>query len=630
MGRSRTMVARAAVAAAVLAAVGCDPPPSPWHKDLVSGNGAGEAASGSSLASAFSPDGTKIAFTTTAGDLGAVDTDQGRDLYLRDLAAGTTTLVSADPGGASTSPADVESFGFLPDGSGVVFTTTASDLGPTDTNGAYDLYLRDLDTGTTSLVSADASGARAGDGESAGVVVSPDGTRVGFVSAADDLGPVDTNGARDVYVRDLTTRTTTLVSVNAAGTDAGDGGTDSISAFSADGSSLGFDSIADDLGPTDTNGAVDAYVRNLDTGTNTLVSVNATGADAGNAASFGPVLSPDGHRVAFQSDATDLGPADTDSQDVYLRDLDAGTTILVSANASGTGGGAGLSSGIRFSPDGTRIAFASGAPDLVPTDTNGWTDIFLRDLATGTTSLVTANAAGTDSANGLTQGPPWFSPDGTKIGFTTGASDLGPTDTNLQRNIFFTSDVYVRDLTTGTATLVSARADGLDSASGFSFAGPFSPDGTRIAFSSSAPDMGVPDGNGDSDVFVATLVGADLALTLAADPDPVGTGGLLTYRLVATDRGPDGAPDATVALLAPEGTTVGEVPAGCTPPPAEQPRLVVCPLGDLAPGGSAAVTLTVTVAAPAGTDLTALAAVASGAPDPDGANQLVARTTAVA
>jgi Tol biopolymer transport system component len=212
-----------------------------------------------------------------------------------------------------------------------------------------------------------------------------------------------------VIVRDLRLGTTTLVSVNRFGTAPGNGFS-SHPQISAGGRFVAFDSYANDLVANDNIGTSDVFIRDLQLGTTTLVSVNRFGTGSGNGDSGWPVISPDGRFVAFQSSATDLVAAfDTNghSNDVFVRDLQLGTTTLVSVNRVGTGSGNDFSVAPWITPDGRFVAFSSSATDLVAVfDTNGLggIDLFVRDLQLGTTTLVTVNRFGTASGNGFSGG----------------------------------------------------------------------------------------------------------------------------------------------------------------------------------------------------------------------------------
>jgi Tol biopolymer transport system component len=254
-----------------------------------------------------------------------------------------------------------------------------------------------------------------------------------------------------------------LISINSAGTDSGNGVSTAGICFlnqqcvSADGRFVVFGSLASDLVTTDTNGAQDVFVRDRLLGTTTLISVNSAGTDSGNAASRFPILSADGTRVAFFSTATDLVTTPTVTtvvENVYVRDLAGGTTTLVSVNSTATDGGdlsspGGVTSGCAlgpwFSADGNRVAFTSNATDLVATDTNGFADVFVRDLTLGTTTLVSVNSAGTDSGN-FGSICPSISSDGSLVAFKSVALDLVTTPTVTT---FPVENLYVRDLTGG-------------------------------------------------------------------------------------------------------------------------------------------------------------------------------------
>lgn len=461
----------------------------------------------------ISPDGTMVAFQSEASNLGPADTNGLQDIYVRDLRSGEVTLVSVRSDGASGANAFSQEPVFSPDGTKIMFLTRASDLGPRDTNNDGDLYVRDLVSHTTTLVSVNAAGTDSGNGTSYYGSFSPDSQKVAFLTRANDLGPPDAGNLEDVYVRDLVAQTTTLVSVNGAGTGGGNGWS-SRPVFSPDSTKVAFESRASDLGVTDTpmcespassvrTSCNDIYLRDLVTGETTLVTSDHAGSDSGNAVSSGAVFSPDGSSLAFQSWATNLVATDTSGgSNIFMRDLATGTTTLVSHDAAGTGGSNGATTGPVFDDDGTQLAFISTASNLVAVDTNGASDVFVRDLVTGTTTLVSRNAAGTDSANGASTGEVglYLAFQGGRIEFVSGASDLGPNDTNGA------ADLYVHDVASGTVSLVTANADGTDASTG-TIRGDvaLSSDGTRVAFTTTGNDLGPTDTNGTRDVYVARL-----------------------------------------------------------------------------------------------------------------------------
>src|SRR5207247_1993168 len=169
-----------------------------------------------------------------------------------------------------------------------------------------------------------------------------------------------------------------LASVNSAGTRSG-GGTAPV--ISADGRFVAFLSDASNLVANDINGATDVFVRDLQTGTTTLASVNSAGTRSGAAGCYAAAMSADGRFVTFVSDASDLVTIDTGRvQDVFVRDLKTRTTTLVSVNSAGTGSGDSVSFGPAISPAGPFVASLRPASDLVPNDTNGATDVFVRRI----------------------------------------------------------------------------------------------------------------------------------------------------------------------------------------------------------------------------------------------------------
>jgi Tol biopolymer transport system component len=303
----------------------------------------------------------------------------------------SVSLASVNAAGTASGDGLSEGPVLSADGRYVAFTSSATDLTATpDANGAGDVFVRDLVAGTTTLVSVGATGTAAGNGSSGSPVLSADGRYVAFTSSATDLTATPkSNGVSDVFVRDLVMGTTELVSVNAAGNAAGNGssyGTD----FSGDGRYLVFMSYASDLTATpDTNNTTpdsfgsDVFVRDLVTATTTLVSVNAAGNAAGNGSSYDTDFSGDGRYVAFTSYATDLTatPDANGAGNVFVRDLVAEATTLVSVDVTGNKAGNDNSFRPVFSADGRHVAFTSFAENLtaVP-DSNNQIDVFIAPV----------------------------------------------------------------------------------------------------------------------------------------------------------------------------------------------------------------------------------------------------------
>jgi uncharacterized repeat protein (TIGR01451 family) len=326
-----------------------------------------------------------------------------------------------------------------------------------------------------------------------------------------------------------------------------------------------------------------------------------------------------------------------------VRDLPTGTTTPITTNSAGTATANAGSGAPILSPDGNRLAFYSGADDLGPVDTNGVGDVYLWDLTTGKTTLVSARAGGGDSANAKSV-PVAVSPDGTKVLYWSYATDLGPRDSDDPDEDVPPDDpgagrdLYVTDVTSGATMLVSANADGTDSGNQSVIGtAAFSPDGTSIAYDTRSSDLGHTDTSDDGnplnmvDVYLSTLHGADLSATITADRTHAAPGDTLTYQVEVTNAGPDPADDAVVGVVLPVGTRVEEVETGvaCSSPSAEQPHILVCELASLAPASDADASITVTVGAAPGDTFTAVALVTAATLDPDTTDNLATAEVAV-
>ncbi len=322
---------------------------------------------------ALSADGLYVAFESIATNLVAGDSNGWQDVFVRDRTAGTTEVVSVSSGGTVGND-DSWDAAISADGRFVAFTSNASNLVAGDDGLAGDIFVRDRTAGTTERVSLDTGGGNP-NSDSSAAAISADGRWVAFASSATDLVAGDTNSAADIFVRDRQAGTTTLVSLDSGGGPAnGDSGAPSIS---ADGRFVAFQSLASDLVAGDTNTYQDIFVRDLVLGTTERVSVDSSGTEA-NGVSTAASLSGDGRFAAFHSGASNLVASDTNAAvDVFVRDRQTRTTDRVSLTAGGAQAAA-QSLFAAISADGRSVVFESDATNLVAGDTNLRRDIFLR------------------------------------------------------------------------------------------------------------------------------------------------------------------------------------------------------------------------------------------------------------
>lgn len=419
---------------------------------------------------------------------------------------------SAGTGSANFRSGDSARYRISADGRYVLFYSEASDIVPLGATRAQDLFVRDLQTGTTRMVSINAAGT-ASNGVSSFGLISDNGRYVAFTSFANNITTNDTNTSPDVFLRDLQTNITRLVSINAAGTASGAGAGSNLIDFTPDGRFITFSSGAQDLtSQPDGNGlGTDIYVRDTLNNVTTLVSINLAGTASGNGSCFGGSISADGRYVVFTSDASNLVANDTSTRDVFVRDLQTGTTTRISTNAAGTSGGNNQSSSGVIDAGGRFIVFFTNATDLstLP-DTNNLADIFIYDLQTRSNRLITSNVAGTATGNGLALGFSnhgvtfTISRDARFVSFMSQSADLVSNDTNGNGD-----DVFLYDTTTHAKSLISVNLAGNSGTLGGS-SNPFiSADGRFVAFDSLANDLvSTPDETNGStkDVFVRDVV----------------------------------------------------------------------------------------------------------------------------
>jgi Tol biopolymer transport system component len=372
----------------------------------------------------ISASGRFVAFTSHATNLVAGDTNGRQDAFVSDRKTGRTQRVSVSSGREQAKPTrnpdgGSAALGISANGRYVLFRSDAPNLVPGDTNGKMHAFVRDRATGKTRRIPPAGLGVYAGalsangryavlqagenvyrydlrrrhlrnltaqaNGWNEQPSVSDGGRYVAFTSIASNLVHGDTNKLPDVFVRDVRAGRTTRVSVTSTGKQ-GVGkrysNGSNAPAISSDGRYVSFHSDMTNLVPGDTNKVFDIFVHDRLSGKTQRVSVSSAGKQANAESGGGESFSTDGRYVAFSSLATNLVADDrNDITDVFIRDLRAHRTRIVSLGMHGQGDDASwIGLGNAFTRDGSRLLFASWAANLVPGDTNGVADVFLRDL----------------------------------------------------------------------------------------------------------------------------------------------------------------------------------------------------------------------------------------------------------
>jgi Tol biopolymer transport system component len=398
----------------------------------------GGEADGASFTPSISADGRYVAFASAASTLVSGDGNGTEDVFVHDRVARTTERVSvsslgAEGNGDSYDPA------ISADGRYVAFTSSASNLTAGDSNDELDIFVRDLVGRSTVLVSAGPQGAM-GDGPSVAPSISADGRFVAFESDASTLVRGDGNGTGDVFVRDLAGGVTRRLSVggNEQETESPSFG----AALSADGTSVAFESFSSRLVPDDTNGALDVFVADVASGRLDRVSLSTGGGQADDR-SYSPSISADGRIVAFASFAGNLVPDDTNGLlDVFLRRRDQQTTTRLSVGPGGAQGD-GLSFAPVVSGDGELVVFSSEASNLVDDDSNAIRDVFVASTSSGALTRLSRSGDGKKAQGDGPSLGPVVDATGAIVAFASFATNLVQGDTNGQSDVFVTES---RDL----------------------------------------------------------------------------------------------------------------------------------------------------------------------------------------
>jgi PKD repeat protein len=345
----------------------------------------------------------------------------------------------------------------------------------------------------TERVSTSSDGTE-GNGSSGNASISSDGRYVAFESWADNLVESDTNGLNDIFVHDRETGFTSRVSLSTDGVQTNE----YIEWFSisASGRFVTFDTLSNNLVLNDNNDAIDVFIHDRDTGQTTRVSVNSLGTE-GNGLSWFSSISADGRYVAFESEASNLVSNDNNNSfDIFVHDRETSQTTRVSVASDGTEANSD-SYFSSLSADGRYLAFGSWASNLVVGDTNNIADIFVLDRQTGETTRVSVASDGTE-ANFLVEGvgpTAVISADGQYVAFDSSANNLVTGDNND------VSDVFVHNRETGETSRVSVNSEGAEG-NGWSWYPSISANGRYISFSSTASNLVPGDTNDQPDVFI--------------------------------------------------------------------------------------------------------------------------------
>ena len=521
----------------------------------VASNGV-DPANGFSHTPVVTADGRKVAFLSDATTTGGGKSQ----LYVRDMASGTTRLVSANLDGKPSADLSGVVPAISPNGNWVVFDSVDDHLVPGDQNRDSDVFLRDLTADTTALVSTRLPNLTSQSGPGFFVLsreaVGTDGRLVVFAATASTLASADSSRLQRVFARDIVLGTN--IPVNKLDTS----GSSSASSFptnatagspvmSANGRYVAYEQTV----TTDSSATKQIYVRDLQSASNWLVSVRADGTGGATSNSSAPSISGDGRFVAFQSDAADLVVVDTNrSRDIFVRDLHRATNALVSVNLSGTAAGNRPSSDPVISRDGRWVVFQSTATDLV-TNVFGGFALFARDWVSSSTLLL----FGTIPSQGIPQGAT-INPSSEFVLFATSLKRVWLYDLRARSSTLVSTngsrpamsadgrfvafetrlgtnqvtDIVLKDMQSGATNLISVNRLRAGGGNGSSFGPLISYDGRYIVFTSRASDLVDNDKNGWSDIFVRDRI-MNTTILVSGNAQANGGNGLSSKPILGAD-----------------------------------------------------------------------------------------------
>jgi Bacterial Ig domain/RTX calcium-binding nonapeptide repeat (4 copies) len=406
--------------------------------------------------SIVSETGRYVAFASESSNLVANDTNGSRDIFVKDRQTGTIVRANtAADGTQASSGTDSGGYGIdmTPNGRYILFRSNANNLVQTDSSSYYyDLFRKDLQTGEILIVNTSSTGVQSTDNSILYSSISDDGRYVAFVTASDTLisGTGYTSQIYVVYVKDLQTGEIKLASSEAGGFSV-PSTTNSYSdrpSISSNGRYVSFDTgLA--LLPNDTNGKLDVYRKDMQTGDLVLVSASNSNT-LGNEQSYAPLMSQDGNVVMFYSTASNLIAGDTNNAlDIYWKNLTTGEVKRI--NTTETGSQLAEPSGHLANPsnfnldsamsaDGRFVVFNS-PHSIVSGFGNGDRQVYLNDTQTGTITPLSKNLSNTAIVGGATRSA--ISGDGTLVTYDSGGSNITAEGNNSYFQLYATDTGYV-------------------------------------------------------------------------------------------------------------------------------------------------------------------------------------------
>ena len=391
---------------------------------------------------AISADGNYVVFSSGATNLVQQDTNGKEDIFVHNRITGTTERVSISGSGVQGN-GHSQFPSISDDGRYIVFQSEANNLVANDNNNSPDIFIRDLTSGNTELVSV-SSGETQGNGMSTLPWISGDGNSVSFASFASNLVAADTNNHQDIFVRNLQLGETKRVNISSGGIQANKNSRETY--ISQTGRYVVFSSFAENLVPGDTNTWSDIFVHDMQNKTTERVNLSSSGIQA-DWHTYEPAISADGRFVVFESYANNLidgayNSGGTFSSGIYIHDRRNKTTRLVNGSITRIGRDPSISY------DGQYVAFKSYEGGLVSGDTNNAGDVFVYDQINDTTVRVSESNYGAQIQGAYSEpGYPVISGNGEFVVFSSKASTLVEDDTNALEDIFISAFNANDDLT---------------------------------------------------------------------------------------------------------------------------------------------------------------------------------------